>query len=733
LQHIHFAFCPAVFADLLYVRVFHNDNRTNNADLRTLTVNDLQTGEHTTKMIVRKLFLAATSAMLFFSAVAHSQIDRVQMVQADVEKVIKSIIGSQLQESEYFVFAKVKLNQEGANTAGADKFANLPYSPIKVEKDYLEDMFRRNLGQYPKLEELRVTIVFDQRVPQEKVDLLSGVIRDRFEFNDSNRTLEIRSLALVSEPVRQAEKLVLEKTKLDSERALLELQSQREKFEMQKREEDLRKKIAEIESAKVGADTKSPDAPVQAEAATPSTSKPTKSVLDYLESFQLLILAFVAAIVIIAMTILGGGIVRKGIQPMAEAIGKIGDGVGNMAPAPVAVAAGPVASGGPAGGRSEAGSPEGLPAVAGQVIQAEDKSFEEFLEGVSEKLRIMIDEKNFSFYRHFCDMIDSATHRKMAAAIMLAVDEASVVELLKGVSGEHIELLKDQLARPGGVAEAQSLKKAALQEFFGRIAAEEFSGSPLSRMKNMTWITSMNADQMSAFVLSLDEKLRAALISCLTPSRVNAILAVATSQDDKKQILTALRMIESISDKDIEAAMVQIAEVFEKQKQAMGQQGKKGVDVAKYMAKLAETMTPEEKNLLMQEIQTDTELTKRIREHIIPFDALVLLPKELVSEIFLSRSDLQIAQILFSADDRVRAAVLLVLPEIRRENVTSELSLLESNKVYAKRYQKTSLQLQTEICKYLLVLYKEGVIDFEAQAGELREVEVPANGTKNVA
>ena len=82
----------------------------------------------------------AQGILIFPNAnIADAQIDRAQLVQADIEKSIKLIIGSQLAETEYFVYAKVKL-EERANAAatGEDRFLNLPYSPIKVEKDYLE-------------------------------------------------------------------------------------------------------------------------------------------------------------------------------------------------------------------------------------------------------------------------------------------------------------------------------------------------------------------------------------------------------------------------------------------------------------------------------------------------------------------------------------------------------------------------------------------------------------------
>jgi hypothetical protein len=701
-------------------------------------------------VIMMKSFLTLLQIILlgfgpiFLASDSFAQVDRAQLIQADIEKSIKLIIGSQLADSEYFVYAKVKLEEQPEGAAGTeDRFQNLPYSPIKVEKDYLEEMLRKGQGQYRQIAELTVTIVFDQRVPKEKVDLLTNVVRERFDFNDTTRKLDVKSLALVTEPVQQQEKLTFDRSKLDSERALLELQIQKEKFEMMKREEEVKKRLEEIEESKKGLE-KLPGAEAEKSRPVEANANPTapvtinnvekpKGALDYLESFQLLIFAFIGALCLVGVTFLTGGVVKKGLQPVAEAIGRVGEGVGKISPSSGSGASESRRDTPKIPEKMQAPEPPAInPSFNGNSSQAEDKSLEEFLVSISEKLKILIEEKNFSFYRHFCDMIDSPTHRKLAASIMLTVDESSVASLLNGVSPEQIELLKDLLAKPGAVSEAQAIKKVALQEFFGRIAAEEFSGSPLFKLKNLTWLTSMNATQMANFALMLDQKLRTAFVACLTPSRLNAMISATDVPDDKKQILSVLKDLDTVSDKDIDSGLVQIEALFNKQKQNANDNKKRNVDTAKYMAQVAEYMDPEEQNLLMQEIKGDEELTKRMRDHIIPFDAVSLLPKELVSEIFATRTDLQIAQIIFSADEKVRASIMNVLPEIRKENVNSELSLFEANKVYMRRYQKTSLSLQSEICKYLLSLYREGILDFDGKKSESSPA-TQLGSVKNVA
>ena len=533
---------------------------------------------------------------------ADAQVDRAQLVQADIEKSIKLIIGSQLTETEYFVYAKVKLEEQAsAAVTGEDRFLNLPYSPIKVEKDYLEDMLRRSQGQYRQLAELTVTIVFDQRVPKEKVDLLTSVVRERFDFNDTTRKLDVKYLALVTEPVQQQEKLVFDRSKLDSEKALLELQIQKEKFEMLKREEELKKRLEELEESKkelakppvveAGKDKPADTGAAPVAPVTVNNIEKPKGAIDYLESFQLLIFAVVGGMCLVVVTFLTGGVVKKGLGPVAEAIGKVGEGVGKIAPGTSSKSS---SSNDAMKAAEKAQVNEQTPqqaAFAGPPSQLEDKSLDEFLGSISEKLKILAEEKNFSFYRHFCDMIDSSVHRKLAASIMLTVDESSVANLLNGVSPEQIELLKDLLAKPGAVSEAQALKKVALQEFFGRIAAEEFSGSPLFKLKNLNWLTSMNAAAMANFAVVLDQKLRTVFVACLTPSRVNAMVSAIDNPDDKKQILSVLKDLDTVSDKNIAEGMVQIEAMFSKQKQNAVDSKKRNVDTAKYMAQVAEQMS----------------------------------------------------------------------------------------------------------------------------------------------
>jgi|GEM_PF-7067956 len=654
-----------------------------------------------------------------------SELTKVLAVQREIETAIKSIIGSQLADGEYFVYAKVKLKPEAAAATDSqsdklNELVNLPFSPLKVEKEVLQDMFRRNRGESPEVAELDVTIVFDVRVPKEKVELLSGVINDRFGFNGQERRLDVKSLQLVTEPVKTAEKFVLEKTKFDSEKALLELEQARSKFDLAKREAELEAAKKALQERK---EEKPPEKPAEPVVVTKTNEAP-KGVLDYLQGFQILLMAVIGGLFAVVLIFLAASSLQKGLRPMADAVNRIGEGFGKMAPASAgaAVAAAPVGNisasvaGVGAGGVSAGGHHE-MGAIAGNMrgeVLAEDKGLEEFLAQISEKLKVLMDQKNFSFYRHFLDMVESDSYRKMAAAILLTIDEKSARTLLSNLSSEHIDRLKEYLTRPGAMLEARSVSKVALQEFYGRIAAEEFSGSPLYKLTNLNWFTQMTTANMTEFVLSLDSTLRSAFLVCLTPARVNAMIAGMKDKTKREEILKSLKAMDVVTEAQIAAAIEKIGKLAPAK--AGDIESRPMVNTAKYIAQVAEQLSSEDQAVLLGDIEQNRDLSKKIRDHIIPFNTVAILPREMLNEIFSARSDIQIAQIIFDAPTEIRSKVMGVLPEIRRENVKSELQVLDDNKLYAKRNRKMSAELQKEITRYLLEMYREGLIELDEKA-----------------
>ena len=701
-------------------------------------------------LIIFALLVAFATQPLAVSA-ADSDLSKVLAVQREIESAIKSIIGSQLAEDEYFVYAKVKLKAPPAASTDRqndklNELVNLPYSPLKVEKEVLQDMFRRNRGETPEVSEMDVTIVFDTRVPKEKVDLLSGVINDRFGFNGQDRRLDVKSLQLVTEPVKTSEKLIFEKSKLDSEKATMELLQARSQLDLAKRE-------AELETAKRALEAKPTDKPLNNPAAPAVPGTPVaggeKGILDYLQGFQVLLLAIIGGVFAIVIIFLAATSLQKGLRPMADAVNRIGEGFGKMGSSTsTAVAAGPAAGlagvanvgvptangmGGASGAMNDGGFAGSLRSERGP----EDKGLEEFLAQITEKLKLLMEQKNFSFYRHFLDMVESDNYRKMAAAILLTIEEKDARTLLANLSTEHIDRLKDYLTKPGSMLEARSVSKVALQEFYGRIAAEEFSGSPLYKLSNVSWFTQMTTNDMTELVLSLDAELRSAFLACLTPARVNALISGAKDKAKRDEILKSLKSLDQVTEAQIEAAMQKIGRLAPSKGTEID--SKPMINTAKYIAQVAENLSAEDRDVLMTDVEQNKDLSKKLREHIIPFSAVNVLPKEMLNEIFSGRSDLQIAQIIFDSPESVREKVMGVLPEIRRENVKSELQVLDDNKLYSKRNKKMSSELQKEVTRYLLNLYREGLIELDEEAlskmasEDAAETDGSGNSGKNVA
>ena len=180
-----------------------------------------------------------------------------------------------------------------------------------------------------------------------------------------------------------------------------------------------------------------------------------------------------------------------------------------------------------------------------------DKSFEEFIEQVQEKLEVLGEEKNFAFYRAFSDLIENPDTLTYAVSILLTLDEEKAKTLLGNVSVDQVDRLREAMARQGALSEAKSVSKEALQEFYGRIAAEEFVDSPLMKLKDLTWLTKMNTDEMREFTISLDPELRPAFFACLTPGRVQSMIRSCTEAEQKTELIQSLKDLDEVTSDQI--------------------------------------------------------------------------------------------------------------------------------------------------------------------------------------
>jgi len=517
------------------------------------------------KKTLWSLLLALIALPLGMNAVAQeSAFGNKLKIQHEIEQMIHKIIGTQLTKGEYFVYAKVDMKEKAADTQAAesgnsefDKVKELPFSPVKIEDEYLNRLFALSNGAKGLADfNLEVTLVFDERVPEAKRKLLTDVVSDRFQFNDSDRKLNVQSLSLVSEPVNQQQKLVLEKSKIESEKALLDLQEQKNKLELMKKEAELDEARRKLEESKKSQEVNVTNNVTAGGTEEKKEEKP-KTIIDHLRDFQVLLFALVGGLFAIVVAFLVGGSLAKSLKPTAEAIEKIGAGLENAASksAPAPAAAAPTAS----SSSSESSKPDSAQRMGASMMAGAhggagapvDKSFEEFIEQVQEKLEVLGEEKNFAFYRAFSDLIENPDTLTYAVSILLTLDEEKAKTLLGNVSVDQVDRLREAMARQGALSEAKSVSKEALQEFYGRIAAEEFVDSPLMKLKDLTWLTKMNTDEMREFTISLDPELRPAFFACLTPGRVQSMIRSCTEAEQKTELIQSLKDLDEVTSDQI--------------------------------------------------------------------------------------------------------------------------------------------------------------------------------------
>ena len=156
------------------------------------------------------------------------------------------------------------------------------------------------------------------------------------------------------------------------------------------------------------------------------------------------------------------------------------------------------------------------------------------------------------------------------------------------------------------------------------------------------------------------------------------------------------------------------------------------VDSGKYLAQIAESLSNDERDQLFGLLDGKEELNEKIRQHYLPFATVKQLPKEMILEIIEARSDIDIARIVYDTTDEVRNTMLDALPEIRREMVRSELEVMQANTFYEKRHKKVSESMQKDISRYLLDLYREGLLDLDGDNSS-SETASNASGGENAA
>lgn len=657
-------------------------------------------------------------------------------VQKRFEEDIGQILRSQLNLGEFLVSVDVTLEDKPQTAATATKSTTLPYSAITVSPEQLQSMLESGAEPSTRpVKSLAISLVFDRRIPEAKQKLIGEVLKTKFGIDGAARSLTLSTAELVTSPVleqirnqvgatdqttpTEKEKLTLESERMKTELVKKDLEREREKFELEKRlknAEDQTKqaqtKADQENKARQDAETK---AKVEVEAAKAEAAKPNAEtgLIDKLSKIQFLLLAVILGLFMFLGFFLSAGAVRKGMVALSEGVAGIGTGLKESRQG----ATGEGEAQRPAKTEETAGASEASATVpragagavpAAFVDEEERRRVESYLVQLQDKIEVLAKDNNFAMYGELIDLIDKDQSLPLAASLLLSLGQDSTRELVKGLSPGHIERLRKHLGRAGALQEAKQLRAAALQEFYGRIAIEEFSGSPIMLLNDTAWLTSMNNAQLAAFIAGLDPETQPAFLACLTPSRVQRLIESSADAEQRRAILQATLAVGKVTSKEIEALVLKL----QAQKGAAAKdQGLGGVvDAGRYLGTLVSGLGDEDRKILLERVKGQGEVEKTLRQYYVSFDATAKLPKEMLQEIFGDRPNAQIAMILFAAAEAVRQAVLAALPDIKAATVRDELKLLESKPFYKKRNDKASVALQKEIGVFLLKLRQEGLL-----------------------
>ena len=328
---------------------------------------------------------------------------------------------------------------------------------------------------------------------------------------------------------------------------------------------------------------------------------------------------------------------------------------------------------------------------------------------MQEKIEVLGRENNFAFVRQFTDMIEDDKMLSLAASLLVALPNELARVLVQDVGSEHLRKIHRFLESPGGLAAAKSLHKKALQEFYGRIAMDEFTNSPLMQIKNINWLTRMTSEQMADFVFRLPQKYRAAFIACLSPYRTKSMLQSAKRRDVRESIVRAIASIGEVNMEKLNDFFEYAKSSPEVMQRSTVKQGI--VDDVNYFAAVLSEFEPEDEEILSQAIANNANLKVKIYQFYLPFKSLNRVPREWISQIFEARQKNQIAIILFDADEKIREYIISCLTGIKAEAVKEELKGLEEDKVYSLKNKKQSRKLQKEISTYILQLVNNGTIE----------------------
>lgn len=645
-----------------------------------------------------------------------------QRVHEQIESFMRRIISPYLEPDMYFI--EVEATIAGLQTQSSDqgKKTQLPYTTLQVDMGALAKVAQESanasadgINRNVLVNEYSIRIVFDKSVPKPTQDLILGKLRKSLKIDGSARILkaEVGDVMPNIKGPDEILKLEMERLRLEKEKAdftaLRSIEQARDEAgglrrqvddlsaERQRLVEGAQKKDNELNQVKSELDKKSSD-----------LEQFEQSPLALIARFQSIILGLLSGVFILIGVLLLSKTVRTGSRGFADALQS---GAGSLAGAVSAIAS-MMQQDTPEEESSQvvAKTPD-----AERPIQPVDRQrLEASLSLVEEKIKIMSKEGNFSFARHFADLVERKVD--MAASLLVSLPEDISAKLAEALPSQGMERIQEFLESPGAYARAKSQRAESLQEFYSRIAVDEYVNSPLLKIKNTDWFLGLGSSELKDLCLRLEAKTTAALLACLSSSRVASILELSNPQERTK-ILDATKIMDSIDETGLADVLGVVEKTYSEMVASKKSAVRKLITSPRIFSQIIQSVSPELQKEVYDSLATREDLVEQLQRYYVPFDTVLHLSSGTLSDLFSALPAKQTAATIFGANSEIRERVLSTLPKIVMESIHEELETMDADEGAKRKNEQESIRLQAKICKVMIKLNREGLLEMAGTTG----------------
>lgn len=656
-----------------------------------------------------------------------------QDIQSVLEDRAQQLLSPKIDPKLFIVYVKFNAPANASKQAKRSKIIALPFSPVGVNSDILEDSKKEAQDFNVRDYRFSIALIFDTSISDPITETFRGVFTERFMIDGQNRILVLKK-----QKINEQDKTNnFEKTKLEADISLSRLETERQRLESTKNEIEYKKKIFEAEKAlqdeksartaefakneQVLRDLKAKqEAPPKAQEPPPKdkteklpNTEPAKSpLLQRLGEFQMLVIGILAFIsLLIAVTIFSRAL-KKSMGAVGDGIKAAGSGIGAaMTPSP---SNNPGSTENPILKMTGENSPPAQEAPTSEEKLAwtpGNPEYDKFIQMVQEKIEILNAMGSLVLHQQVSDLLETESGIEIAASVVLSLKPESAHSLIANIPSEAVRKLKAFLESPSAIARSKMKRSEALQLFYGKIAGSEFTDSPMGKLRNLTWLTKMNNTELVKFTLGLTDTERPAFLACLSPFRLAKIIEAA-SAEDRPKFFDMIGRIGKLTENDVNTFLTtrqKKSDLEEKSEKA-----RPAVDHLLYISEVAEHLSPSDQKALLKAVESDQAATSFLSRRFLPFVAVRACPAEILTLLFERWSVVQIAQIVFSADKDTQNLVISSLPKIRAQGVVDELTVLQSKTHLEQRNRQVSERLQREITTYMLQLADEGMLNLDS-------------------